>query len=49
VVIGAVESTAAIFTDPPGEGLAFWFRFLIVFNIIFVTLPLMLFDFVLEE
>lgn len=49
VVIGAVESTAAIFTDPPGEGLAFWIKFLIVFNIIFVTLPLMLFDFVLEE
>jgi heme exporter protein B len=49
VVIGAVESTAAIFTDPPGEGLAFWVKFLVVFNIIFVTLPLMLFDFVLEE
>ena len=48
-VIGAVESTAAVFTDPPGEGLAFWVKFLVVFNIIFITLPLMLFDFVLEE
>ena len=48
-VIGAVESTAAVFTDPPGEGLAFWIKFLVVFNIIFITLPLMLFDFVLEE
>ena len=49
VVIGAVESTAAILTDPPGESLTFWVRFLVVFNIIFITLPLLLFDFVLEE
>ncbi|MEW5975920.1 MAG: heme exporter protein CcmB [Acidobacteriota bacterium] len=49
VVIGAVESTAAIFTDPPGAALGFWIRFLVVFNIIFLTLPLMLFDYVLEE
>jgi heme exporter protein B len=49
VVIGAVESTAAIFTDPPGEALGFWVKFLVVFNIIFITLPLMIFDYVLEE
>ena len=49
LVIGAVNSTAAIFTDPPGEFLGFWVRFLVVFNIIFVTLPLLLFDYVLEE
>jgi len=49
VAIGAVESTAAILTDPPGEGLNFWVKFLVVFNIIFVTLPLLLFDYVLEE
>ena len=49
VVIGAVESTAAILTDPPGESLAFWVKFLVVFNVIFITLPLLLFDFVLEE
>jgi heme exporter protein B len=49
VVIGAVESTAAIFTDPPGEALGFWVKFLVVFNIIFVTLPLLLFEYVLEE
>ena len=49
VAIGAVESTAAILTDPPGEGLTFWVKFLVVFNIIFITLPLLLFDYVLEE
>ncbi len=49
VVVGAVESTAAIFTDPPGEALGFWVKFLVVFNIIFVTLPLLLFEFILEE
>ncbi|MFN8006630.1 MAG: heme exporter protein CcmB [Terriglobia bacterium] len=48
-VIGSVESTAAIFTDPPGESLGFWVKFLVVYNIIFLTLPLLLFDFVLEE
>jgi heme exporter protein B len=49
LVIGAVNSTAAIFTDPPGEYLGFWVKFLVVFNIIFITLPLLLFDYVLEE
>jgi heme exporter protein B len=49
VVIGAVESTAAIFTDPPGEALGFWVKFLVAFNIIFITLPLMMFEYVLEE
>jgi len=49
VVIGAVESTSAIFTDPPGEALGFWVKFLVVFNIVFVTLPLLLFEYVLEE
>ncbi len=49
VVIGAVESTAAIFTDPPGVALGFWLKFLVVFNIIFITLPLLLFEYVLEE
>jgi heme exporter protein B len=49
VAIGAVESTAAILMDPPGEGLNFWVKFLVVFNIIFITLPLLLFDYVLEE
>jgi heme exporter protein B len=49
VVLGAVESTAAVLTDPPGAALSFWLRFLIVFDVIFVTLPLLLFDYVLEE
>jgi heme exporter protein B len=48
-VVGAVESTAAVFTNPPGEALGFWLRFLVVYNVIFVTLPFLLFDFVLEE
>jgi len=48
-VIGAVQATAAAFTDPPGEALTFWVKFLVVFNIIFVTLPLLLFEYVLEE
>jgi heme exporter protein B len=49
VVMGAVESSAAVFTDPPGEALTFWLKFLVVFNIIFTTLGLLLFDYVLEE
>jgi heme exporter protein B len=49
VVLGAVESTAAVLTDPPGAALSFWLRFLIVFDVIFLTLPLLLFDYVLEE
>ena len=49
VVLGAVESTAAVLTDPPGAALGFWLKFLIVFDVIFVTLPLLLFDYVLEE
>ena len=48
-VVGAVESTAAVFMDPPGEALGFWLKFLVVYNVIFVTLPFLLFDFVLEE
>ena len=48
-VVGSVESTAAVFTDPPGEALGFWLRFLVVYDVIFVTLPFLLFDFVLEE
>jgi heme exporter protein B len=49
VVIGAVEATASIFTTPPGEAFGFWVRFLVAFDVIFVTLPLMMFDYVLEE
>jgi heme exporter protein B len=48
-ILGAVESTAAALTDPPGEALGFWLKFLVVYNIIFITLPLLLFDYVLEE
>lgn len=48
-ILGAVESTAAALTDPPAEALGFWLKFLVVYNIIFITLPLLLFDYVLEE
>jgi heme exporter protein B len=48
-ILGAVESTAAALTDPPGAALGFWLKFLIVYDIIFITLPLLLFDYVLEE
>ena len=33
----------------PGEALGFWVKFLVAFNIIFITLPLMMFEYVLEE
>ncbi len=49
VVLGAVLATAAIFTDPPGEHLMIWIKMLVVFDVIFVTLPLMIFEYVLEE
>lgn len=48
-VIGAVEATSAAFTTPVGETLGFWLRFLIAFDVIFITVPLLLFDYVLEE
>ncbi len=48
-ILGAVEATAAALTDPPGAALGFWVKFLIVYDIIFITLPLLLFDYVLEE
>ncbi len=47
--IGSVEATAAAFTDPPGEALGFWLKFLFAFDVIFITVPLLLFDYVLEE
>jgi heme exporter protein B len=48
-LIGAVEATAAAFSDPPGMPLAFWLKFLVAYDVIFVTVPLLLFEFVLEE
>jgi heme exporter protein B len=49
LIIGAVEATAAAFTDPPGAALGFWLKFLVAFDVIFITVPLLLFDYVLEE
>jgi heme exporter protein B len=49
LIIGSVEATAAAFTDPPGEALGFWLKFLLAFDVIFITVPLLLFDYVLEE
>jgi heme exporter protein B len=48
-VIGSVEATAAAFSDPPGAALGFWLKFLVVFDVIFIIVPLLLFDYVLEE
>lgn len=48
-LIGSVESTAALFRDPPGMALGFWLKFLVAYDVIFITVPLLLFDYVLEE
>jgi heme exporter protein B len=48
-LIGAVEATAAAFSDPPGAALGFWLKFMVVFDVIFITVPLLLFDYILEE
>lgn len=47
VIIGAVEVTSFIF-QPKGE-IVQWLRLLIVYDIIFILVPYMLFDYVVEE
>lgn len=47
VIIGAVEVTAYIF-EPEGQIMQ-WLRLLFIYDIIFVIVPFMLFDYVVEE
>ncbi len=50
VVLSVVLATAANFAQPPQENLMmFWLKVLVAYDVIFVTLPLMTFDYVLEE
>ena len=50
VVISVVLATAANFAQPPEDNLMmFWMKVLVAYDVIFVTLPLMTFDYVLEE
>ncbi len=50
VVLSVVLATAANFAQPPEETLMmFWLKVLVAYDVIFVTLPLMTFDYVLEE
>jgi heme exporter protein B len=46
-LIGAVETTS--FALGASQSAAFWFRLLIVYDIVFVTVSVMIFEFALEE
>jgi heme exporter protein B len=50
VVLSVVLATAANYAHPPEERVMFfWMQVLAAYDIIFVTLPLMTFDYVLEK
>ena len=48
LVIGAVESTGAIFIGEEMSEILPWLKVLGIYDLIFITVPFMLFDFVLE-
>ena len=48
LIIGAVQATAAIFSGQPAADFAGWLRLMAVFDIIFLVVPFILFDYVLE-
>lgn len=47
LLIAAVEATAYALGD--GDGAAVWFKLMIVFDVVFVTLSFMVFEYVIEE
>lgn len=50
VILSVVLATAANFAQPPEEPvMLFWMQVLAAYDVIFVTLPLMTFDYVLEK
>lgn len=48
VVIAAVEITRAVFAGGGGEMVGTWFKVLGVYDIVFLTIPFLLFEYVLE-
>jgi hypothetical protein len=46
-LIGAVETTA--FALGASDSAAFWFKLLVVYDVVFVTVSLLIFEFALEE
>lgn len=48
VIIGAVESTAIIFNQGAFEQIVGWVKLLAVYDVIFLVVPFILFDYVLE-
>ena len=46
-LIGSVETTA--FALGASDSATFWFRLLIVYDVVFVTVSLLIFEYVLEE
>lgn len=48
VIIAAVESTAIVLGSVAYDGLASWLMLLVLYDVIFLVVPFMLFDFVLE-
>lgn len=48
VLLGATQLSAAAFGDVPWEEVAVWVRVLAVYDVVFLVLPWLLFDFLLE-
>ena len=50
VILSVVLATTANFSSPTEQNsMIFWIKVLIAYDVIFITVPLMLFDYVLEE
>lgn len=50
VILSVVLATTANFSTPTDQNsMIFWIKVLIAYDVIFITVPLMLFDYVLEE
>ncbi|MFV1950915.1 MAG: heme exporter protein CcmB [Nitrospinota bacterium] len=49
VIIAAVKSTGAIFEGKSLEGVMHWLKLIIVFDIIFLAVSFMTFDYIIEE
>ncbi len=49
VIIAAIEGTACLLDDTLFVGFFDWFNMLLVFNVIFITASVLLFEYILEE
>ncbi|MDD5541988.1 MAG: heme exporter protein CcmB [Acidobacteriia bacterium] len=49
VVIGAVETSIRVLAGEPLRGMTDWLKILVVFDVIFITVSFLVFEYVLEE